>query len=174
MVCSFYMVNNEFWSLLTATDFWLEKLVSSPEFVRMLYITACCKQLILACQSLFMHACKKSTWRTRNNPTFLPKAKVKAILHRACSWVVSVPLEWILQQHKGMWPYVTEEKRCSTRCRWQRQELGMQCLKLMMKRHCEVLVLDLVHMYSALHAGKKNSYSLLICPQGKEWVKSGP
>lgn len=44
------------------------------------------------------------------------KAKVKAILHRACSQVVSVPLVWMLQ-HRGFY-HGGKKKRCNTCCRW--------------------------------------------------------
>lgn len=63
------------------------KLVSSPELV-MLYITACCKELILSCHPLLMQACKKSTLkqRTRNKSVFLLKGKKLFYTKHAARW----------------------------------------------------------------------------------------
>lgn len=75
----FYMANNEFKSVCCNNHwnrFLTQKLVGSPELLKMLYITACCKQLILFCHPLFMQTCKRKAenWKQINFP---PQTKAK-------------------------------------------------------------------------------------------------
>lgn len=120
-------------------------LVGSPQLV--LYITACCKQLLLSCHPLFMRTCKKSTYK--QNSSFKQKVKVKAILHQACSEVGSVPWRECHSNHFGKKDtiLVAGDEKQTWKKAW--REMGVQCPRLRMKKA--------LLMYSAPHAKEENS-----------------
>lgn len=142
-------------NLFSANRFLIRKLVSSPDLVKMLHITARCKQLILSCHPLLMQACKRKA--LRNESMFLIKGRpgYKVISHRACSQVVSVPSVRILQQQRPT--VLTEDKTMQTW--WQGQKNGLFQPKA--ENEKALWSLGLVHMYSALHA---EGPRLSVCP----------
>lgn len=85
-----------------------KKLANDSETVGMRSTSARCERLILTCQTTLMQACKKNVWASSFILKWRPRKK--AILHQACSQVVSVPLAWRKEQHRGLLN-VTEETR---------------------------------------------------------------